>query len=325
MRVVLIAAGLIIIAALVFVLIANPFEQRGPGEEDRRTVSIESDMDADVDEQDTTGIIPPTFDIVRVDPTGSAVIAGRAEPGAEIRLFANGREIARETADDRGEWVVVVETPLTEGDQELTLEMIFDGGTVVKSEQVVVVAVPQRPGTKPLVVLGQQGGASRILQQPGDGIMVGDLSLDVVDYDEAGAVILQGRAKPGTMIRVYVDNQLVGETFANAEGGWSMTPDQSIAPGVYTLRIDQLDSRGEVMTRVEAPFERAAPESTKLVEGRVIVQPGNSLWRISRRLYGRGILYTVIYQANKDNIRDPDLIYPGQVFDTPAIPEATIQ
>jgi len=324
-RVVLIAAGLIIIAALVFVLIANPFEQRGPGEEDRRTVSIESDIDADVDEQDTTGIIPPTFDIVRVDPTGSAVIAGRAEPGAEIRLFANGREIARETADDRGEWVVVVETPLTEGDQELTLEMIFDGGTVVKSEQVVVVAVPQRPGTKPLVVLGQQGGASRILQQPGDGIMVGDLSLDVVDYDEAGAVILQGRAKPGTMIRVYVDNQLVGETFANAEGGWSMIPDQSIVPGVYTLRIDQLDSRGKVLARVEAPFERAEPESTKLVEGRVIVQPGNSLWRISRRLYGRGILYTVIYQANKDNIRDPDLIYPGQVFDTPAIPEATIQ
>ncbi|TDI61823.1 MAG: LysM peptidoglycan-binding domain-containing protein, partial [Alphaproteobacteria bacterium] len=165
----------------------------------------------------------------------------------------------------------------------------------------------------------------RILQQPGDGIMVGDLSLDVVDYDEAGAVILQGRAKPGAMIRVYVDNQLVGETFANAEGGWSMIPDQSIVPGVYTLRIDQLDSRGKVLARVEAPFERAEPESTKLVEGRVIVQPGNSLWRISRRLYGRGILYTVIYQANKDNIRDPDLIYPGQVFDTPAIPEATIQ
>ena len=141
MRVVLIAAGLIIIAALAFVLIANPFGQRGPSEEDSRTVSIESDMDTDGDDQDTTGIIPPTFDIVRVDPTGSAVIAGRAEPGAEIRLFANGQEIARETVDDRGEWVVVIDTPLTEGDQEITLEMVFDGDTVVKSEQVVVVAV----------------------------------------------------------------------------------------------------------------------------------------------------------------------------------------
>ena len=51
-----------------------------------------------------------------------------------------------------------------------------------------------------------------------------------------------------------------------------------------------------------------------------MVQPGNNLWNISRVLYGRGIRYTVIYQANRDQIRDPDLIYPGQVFKAPGIP-----
>ncbi|HCR67353.1 MAG TPA: hypothetical protein DIW38_12725, partial [Oceanicaulis sp.] len=51
--------------------------------------------------------------------------------------------------------------------------------------------------------------------------------------------------------------------------------------------------------------------------GRVIVQPGNSLWRIARRLYGEGLQYTVIYEANRDQIRDPNLIYPGQVFSAP--------
>ncbi len=325
MRVILIATGFLIIAALVFVLITNPFDQRVPGEEEGSIASIEPGADDEDDGQDTTGIIPPTFDIVRVDPTGSAVIAGRAEPGSEILLYANRVEIARATSDARGEWVMVVETPLEEGDQELTLEMILGGETVVKSEQVVIVAVPERPGVKPLVVLGQQGSASRILQQPGDGIMVGDLSLDVIDYDEAGAVILQGRAKPGATVRAYVDNRLIGETESNEDGAWTMTPDQSIAPGIYTLRIDQLASGGAVNARVELPFERAEPEMTKLAAGQVIVQPGNSLWRISRRLYGRGILYTVIYDANKGQIRDPDLIYPGQVFDTPAIPDPTIQ
>ena len=48
-----------------------------------------------------------------------------------------------------------------------------------------------------------------------------------------------------------------------------------------------------------------------------IVQPGNSLWRIARRSYGAGLRYTVIYEANRSQIRRPDLIYPGQVFTIP--------
>ena len=86
-----------------------------------------------------------------------------------------------------------------------------------------------------------------------------------------------------------------------------------------------MGDQGAVTARLEVPFERAAPESTRLQEGQVIVQPGNSLWRISRRLYGRGLLYTVIYEANRDQIRDPDLIYPGQVFATPTVPEPVDQ
>ena len=48
-----------------------------------------------------------------------------------------------------------------------------------------------------------------------------------------------------------------------------------------------------------------------------MVQPGNSLWRIARRIYGGGMRYVVIYEANRDQIRDADLIYPGQIFVTP--------
>ena len=44
---------------------------------------------------------------------------------------------------------------------------------------------------------------------------------------------------------------------------------------------------------------------------------GRPLWRIARRVYGEGTRYAVIYQANRDMIRDPDLIYPGQVFAVP--------
>ena len=49
----------------------------------------------------------------------------------------------------------------------------------------------------------------------------------------------------------------------------------------------------------------------------MIIRRGDNLWRIARRNYGEGIRYTTIFQANRDQIRDPDLIYPGQVFDIP--------
>ncbi|MGU3361996.1 LysM peptidoglycan-binding domain-containing protein [Methylobacterium sp. M6A4_1b] len=53
------------------------------------------------------------------------------------------------------------------------------------------------------------------------------------------------------------------------------------------------------------------------------IERGDSLWAISRRTYGEGDRYTAIYDANQDQIRDPDLIYPGQVFVLPS--EDTIE
>lgn len=44
---------------------------------------------------------------------------------------------------------------------------------------------------------------------------------------------------------------------------------------------------------------------------------GDSLWRISRKIFGQGIRYTLIYEANASQIRNPNLIYPGQVFVVP--------
>ena len=52
----------------------------------------------------------------------------------------------------------------------------------------------------------------------------------------------------------------------------------------------------------------------KMFTKAITVQPGNSLWRIARRIYGKGIMYLDIYNKNSHLIKDPDLIYPGQIF-----------
>jgi nucleoid-associated protein YgaU len=65
-----------------------------------------------------------------------------------------------------------------------------------------------------------------------------------------------------------------------------------------------------------APADAAAPAAPPPVQ-LITVQPGYTLWGIARATYGKGIAYVKVFEANRDQIRDPDLIYPGQVFTLP--------
>lgn len=268
------------------------------------------------------GPILPSFDIVRVDRRGTAVIAGRATPGAQISVKIGDTVIGTATADAKGEWVVTVEQPLSPGSQEIYAETTGPDGTMIRSAQSVVVVVPARGAAGsdvPLVILSQPGQASRVLQGPAGELAAGDLTIDSIDYDANGRLILSGKAKAGTTIRPYLDNTPLGTTKADANGRWILRPGQSIKPGTYTLRLDEVGADGKVLQRLELPFERASAVALSNASGNsLIVQPGNSLWRIARRTYGEGEQFTVIYQANKDAIKDPNLIYPGQVL---AVPE----
>ena len=89
--------------------------------------------------------------------------------------------------------------------------------------------------------------------------------------------------------------------------------------GRATLRVDQIAERGRVAARVEVPFQRDELPPDAFERGRVVVQPGANLWRIARAVYGRGTRFTVIYDAKRDQIRDPRRIFPGQIFAVPEV------
>ena len=274
----------------------------------------------------------PSFDIVRVEKDGSAVLAGQAEGGSLVSVLDNGERLESVEADNSGEWVIALPSPLAPGDHELGLQSKLDSGEVLFSDDVVVVSVPYpsvadssggQAAEKSLVVLTSRSGdqASRILQDPGQdggGLRSGTLILESVDYDEAGDAVIGGKATPGARILVFLDGELVGETRADAQGLWQVAPDIRITVGLHKLRVDQLDLNGALVASVETPFSRAELLEGLSREARVVVQPGNSLWRIARRIYGDGYRYSVIYQANAEMINDPDLIYPGQIFVVPS-------
>ena len=184
------------------------------------------------------------------------------------------------------------------------------------------------------------------------------VSIDAVDYDTAGNIVFSGQGNEGNTARVYIDNNFIGDAQVGADGKWAFSATAQVQPGVHTLRVDGLDGEGKVLNRVEVPFVReqqdkvadatqpaqttapAQPETApksdaettqqpaaaapaKPKEGRVVIQPGNNLWRMSRVLYGDGSKFTLLYEANKDQIRNPDRIYPGQVFRTPDVAPAS--
>lgn len=270
----------------------------------------------------------PSFDIVRISRDCRAVIAGRAMPRAMVTVSLGDLLLGEVMSDARGEWVLLPDLPLQPGTGEIRIAALPQDGPLVEGRQGVIVVVPDcdgAAGDHEIIAVrtddrGQQ--PSRILQLPGRAGEGGNLRLDTVDYDEAGRLILSGRAEPSARVNIYANNAPVGQAHSDGDGRWSLLVDDKVPLGQQVLRLDQVTERGEVRSRVEFPFSRARFSEIDFDQRKVIVQPGNSLWRIARRIYGEGPRYTVIYQANVEQIRDPDLIYPGQIFTLPESEDA---
>ncbi len=272
-----------------------------------------------------TGLVPPSFDVVRVEPNGDAVMAGRAPPVSTITITDNGETFGQTQSNRRGEWTFISEFPLAPGSHEISLWAETSDGIRLESEEVVVIAVPEPqiaggPAQTPVTVLVPRSGEgpSTVLQAPrGEGIAVNDLVLEAIDYDVAGRLIVSGRATPGGQVIAYLDNRPLGGAVVSEEGRWSVTSAEALTPGLHELRIDQIDAAGKVIARVQTPLSRSELLAQLGDDQFFIVQPGNSLWRIARGAYGTGNRYTMIFEANRDQIRNPDLIYPGQIFVLP--------
>lgn len=265
---------------------------------------------------------PPEFDIVRVAKDRRAVVAGRGPAGSEVTLFDGDTPLASAVVDVTGEWAMALDQPLAGGTRTLRLSARLATGERIEAQAPVVVVLPEAEGeaTETVAVLlpSESGGASRLLQSAAP--RARHLALDAVDYDGEGNVVISGSAPEGARVRVYLDNRPIGGVTADRARAWQLAPAEPVAPGSYVLRMDQLAADGSVLARIEVPFTRAPTADIAALKpgDHVVVQPGNNLWRIARRTYGRGVLYSIIYEANADRIRDPDLIYPGQIFTLPA-------
>ncbi len=455
----------------------------------------------------------PTFDVLRVEPDGSAVVAGKAQPGAKLEILSNGKVIAQTTIDGTGDFAAVFDNPLPPGDHELVLRSTDASGKATQSEEVATVSVPENKAGELLAMVSKPGKASRVLampeaappalqpqqaaqsQQPAATSETGasntpapaagatapaaapltsTVQVSAVEF-EGSKIFVAGSAPAASTVRALVDDKEIGKTTAEASGHFVIEGNVDLTVGSHIITVEELNADGTVKVRVRVPFERpqtdqatvamqapsaatataapvesqstasdraafeklrtdvakafgilsnlykdrATPALDQAIAGRsavviglkslsefrtaaatepaftafagdiaakarqlltsveawpndvaaigkgiaslasrlaelhitappapapqapagpqtfeqaplaesqnsVIIRRGDTLWQISRRVYGQGVRYTTIYLANEDQIKNPDLIEPGQIFGVPkeALPNA---
>ena len=297
----------------------------------------------------------PTFDVARIEPTGEAVIAGRAAPGATVELLRNGEVHDRAVADQSGQFVIVPPR-LPSGTYDLTLRSTQPDGKQTTSKQNVTVALEPQATDRPVVALITPNKPTIVLSQPAAAKpAAGTVVVEAVEIEPGGKFHVSGQARPGAALRLYLNDSFITSVTAGTDGRFAVTINEGVAPGSYRVRLDEASGSGTVRARAEVPFsvpdttasvtaqaaaskrpdtaaprlaaagttvlpDSGSPPSTVVVPkiATTTVSRGDSLWRLSQASYGAGTRYAVIYKANREQIRNPNLIYPGQVFVVPA-------
>jgi nucleoid-associated protein YgaU len=293
--------------------------------------------------------LKPAFDVVNVEPTGDAVIAGRAAPNAKVELRDAGKTVAEATADASGQFVIIPPA-LAPGGHSLSLAAEADKGTPETSEAVAV-SVPE-PEAKAVAAAAPAPAAAPSAPSPPALAMrtvatppaaASRVAIRSVEADSAGGLVATGSAEPNATVRLYLNGADVADAKTQSDGRWSLTIKHGITPGGYVMRADEINpGDSSVVASADTPFEYPAagtpapaagpapaeasaeqpkaPASADVVVDRVqtaLVVPGHTLWALSQNYYGDPTRYPVIYEANRSQIRNPNLIYPGQVFVVP--------
>ena len=259
-----------------------------------------------------------TFDIVRITKNGDAVIAGRAKPNQIINLFDGDEKLANITSDANGEWVWTSEFPLGYGIKKLYLKYL-ENDVLYNSEQTILIFLDKDSEKEPVIFKTTMNGSGKSEMLNLEEIEQ-NITLDFVEYSPTGKVLVSGRSEANKEISFFFDDDLVGKSLADKNGLWEFEYDKKIKFGKIDLRIDLL-TNNEIISMSTPIFMENMAKIINNSENRIVVQPGNSLWRIARKTLGGGVFYSEIYKKNALKIKNPDMIFPGQVFDLPVLRE----
>jgi nucleoid-associated protein YgaU len=265
----------------------------------------------------------PSFDAVHIDKDGTAVIAGRAAPGAAVTVLDGAEAIGQATADARGEWVVITSRPLPPGPQALSLSALAPGeAEALASTVTLAVVVPPHGTAQPAIAVLLPKGQGPAHPLGGEEARAPhQVALDMVEYDAAGHTFLMGRADPRALLDILVDDGQLAIADADADGAWAAEISSGVPVGHYRLGVRAHARDGQDAGAMALDLYRAPPGSFG-TSGYVAVLPGQDLWHMAQRLYGDGGRYLEIYRANQEHIDKSLKLEPGEFLVLPGQSQA---
>ena len=270
----------------------------------KRTIESEIEV-AEIDENEF-----PEFDIVRIENTGAIVVAGRWLPNKNVSVVANGKIVATQQTNYAGEFVYVSANVWGAGNYNVSL---LGADSAVKSKDNVFVYIPEKNLENSVSLLMTQDG-STLLQAPRM-LADGDLKISKIDYLSNGRIVVTGDGLPRLRVSLELNGKYLG--FARVSDyrhfGLGADVDELKSGQEYNLTIRMHDGDGRTVARTNHKF--IMPEMTGDDDTFYTVRRGDCLWVIARNFMRRGILFSII--ADKNNIKNPDLIFPKQNLQIP--------
>ncbi len=283
-----------------------------------------------------------SIDSISYTDAGAVMVSGRGNPSAFVRLYLDNALAATTQIDDAGLWSTQLED-VAGGLYELRADEVDETAkvlsrvvtpfkretpeTVAKARaqaEAVAEAAAQEPGTP----TEQTTEAVAIPEDAGEEAVAE--SAPVVSKPEAASDASDASAPEVAVVEDAVEETSATETASN--GTLAATPEANVAEDAEAETAVDATASNSVETEAPStaqttqateasvqpkPATKPEPETAQPPVRIVTVQPGATLWAIARDRYGEGQLYLQVFEANKDKIRDPDLIYPGQVFTVP--------
>ena len=137
-----------------------------PGEEKVAILSPEKKPVRAIKPVVTPSAIIPSFDLLRVEKNGSTLIAGHAQPDTTIEIFDGVIIVATTKAGSNGDFVAILEKPLSPGDHHLGIRSTGKDNKILVSAETGLVSVPVEKNGELLAMVMKPGEASRIVQKP---------------------------------------------------------------------------------------------------------------------------------------------------------------
>ena len=294
--------------------------------------------------------LPPLIiDLARVKPDGAAVFAGTAAPNAKISIFEGDILLGETIANGSGEWVIVLEKMLAPGQHLISVAMERPDGSKELSDRSLAVEIYQDAESKPLVALLPETATDVpvLIQSPDDvepaqpasttatvtvtpspakpqpdiaTTQLAALTPTAIVWRDAGSILISGTSRGGIKVTATDPKRSFGEALVLADGDWQIAGSFDMSLTVKHLRFELYDEANRVIAHYDLPI--SARDLAKGQDGSplIVVNKGDALWRIAYHQLGEGVKYVDIVRRNRQDISDPNLIYPKQIF---AVPNAT--